>query len=240
MTLDDLLEVFNKGLSAKLATEDYPRESFGAPTLNRAGIAAVVRALEPFIAETARDTLCSSADRAYGEHLKFAAWITKEILGDAGEKATTDAIQSKGEENDRCVSEGLSPTQPGRSSIAQQVEGSSDSAAYDNQRVSTNTGNILGKNEAGRGGNVGGEVNHSLNEKVAGGPRPEAMGSTPPATDPAPAVCVWRANKYEGAYSPGCETPAVWYSDGGETPQKEGYNFCPSCGKPIRFVEAKT
>jgi hypothetical protein len=60
----------------------------------------------------------------------------------------------------------------------------------------------------------------------------------PECTPAAAPVCQWRANEYEGAYSPGCETPAVWYSDGSETPQKEGYNFCPSCGKPIKFKEA--
>lgn len=54
----------------------------------------------------------------------------------------------------------------------------------------------------------------------------------------APDACKWRAGMFEGAYTPGCDTPNVWYSDGSNTPKDEGYNFCPSCGKPIMFVEA--
>ena len=69
MTIDDLLEVFDKAVAAKLAAEDYPREAFGTPTLNRAGVTAIVRAL--------RDEMASGT-----------AWhAINEILGsDAGEK----------------------------------------------------------------------------------------------------------------------------------------------------------
>lgn len=94
------------------------------------------------------------------------------------------------------------------------------------------------------------------NEKAAGGPHDDGVlignqnveaiindlhdeQKNKAAADPSPSeVCEWRANEYEGAYTPGCDTPAVWYSDGSETPQKEGYNFCPSCGKPIVFKES--
>ena len=70
MTLDDLLKVFEKGFQAKLQSEDYPREAFATPTLNRAGIHAVVEALRD-------DTAINSCA------CKF--WLD-DILGDAGEK----------------------------------------------------------------------------------------------------------------------------------------------------------
>lgn len=56
MTLDDLLKVFDEGFKAKLASENYPHEAFGTPTLNRAGVVAVVKAI--------RDDICER----YGEN----------------------------------------------------------------------------------------------------------------------------------------------------------------------------
>ena len=56
-----------------------------------------------------------------------------------------------------------------------------------------------------------------------------------PATDPAPAVCVWTCAA-EGAeydiYDVGCDSESLsaW-----RRPER-----CPSCGKPIKFTEAKT
>ena len=62
MTLDDLLEVFDKGFAAKLALEDYPREAFGTPTLNRAGIRAVVLALRDHIEDGIKHYAWNSED----------------------------------------------------------------------------------------------------------------------------------------------------------------------------------
>ena len=59
-----------------------------------------------------------------------------------------------------------------------------------------------------------------------------------PRITPAADVCHWRDDAYEGAFLPGCDTPEVWFRVGGDsTPKEEGYNFCPSCGKPIAFKE---
>ena len=54
------------------------------------------------------------------------------------------------------------------------------------------------------------EVERLRNEKVAGGPRPEAMGGTPPATDPAPAVCEWAS--IETAPTDGTLICGAWMS----------------------------
>lgn len=45
MNLDDLVNAFDAGFQAKLKSEDYPRDAFGTPTLNRAGVRAVAEAL---------------------------------------------------------------------------------------------------------------------------------------------------------------------------------------------------
>lgn len=57
--------------------------------------------------------------------------------------------------------------------------------------------------------------------------------------DPAPDVCEWRDDAYIGCFTTSCSDDAAWNRLGG-TPKDEGYNFCPSCGKPIKFTEAKT
>ena len=59
-----------------------------------------------------------------------------------------------------------------------------------------------------------------------------------PATAPAPDVCEWRDDAYIGCFTTSCSDDAAWNRLGG-TPKDEGYNFCPSCGKPIKFTEAK-
>jgi hypothetical protein len=78
-------------------------------------------------------------------------------------------------------------------------------------------------------------------EKVAGGlpddavpiplMRPESAISAP-ATDAAPAVCVWTGEEYV-TYSTSCE------SEHEVDPHKAPPTYCPSCGKPIAFTEAK-
>jgi len=68
----------------------------------------------------------------------------------------------------------------------------------------------------------------------------EAMGQDPgmtleellePATDAAPAVCVWTGEEYV-TYSTSCE------SEHDVDPHKAPPTYCPSCGKPIAFTEA--
>jgi len=69
----------------------------------------------------------------------------------------------------------------------------------------------------------------------------EAMGQDPgmtleellePATDAAPAVCVWTGEEYV-TYSTSCE------SEHEVDPHKAPPTYCPSCGKPIAFTEAQ-
>ena len=70
------------------------------------------------------------------------------------------------------------------------------------------------------------------NEKVAGGPRPEAMGGTPPATDPASAVCEWTRTPYTAMYSSTC-------CDENYLHKVTASGMCHRCDKPIKFTEAK-
>lgn len=51
----------------------------------------------------------------------------------------------------------------------------------------------------------------------------------PPATDAAPAVCVWTGEEYV-TYSTSCE------SEHEVDPHKAPPTYCPSCGKPIKFA----
>ncbi len=51
-------------------------------------------------------------------------------------------------------------------------------------------------------------------------------------TDPAPAVCVWTGEEYV-TYSTSCE------SEHEVDPHKAPPTYCPSCGLPIKFTEAK-
>lgn len=65
------------------------------------------------------------------------------------------------------------------------------------------------------------------------------VGREFPATDPAPA-CEWwveRDPDGEGHYETGCG--AGWCLVVGLNPSTDGYQWCPSCGKPIKFTEAK-
>jgi hypothetical protein len=75
------------------------------------------------------------------------------------------------------------------------------------------------------------EVERLRNEKVAGGPRPEAMGGTPPATEPAPAVCEWTDH--------GPEWISTCKHRFGAFASTKGRFFCPGCGGAIKFTEAK-
>ena len=92
--------------------------------------------------------------------------------------------------------------------------------------------------------------------KAAGGPTREEGGTdekresnslptdgaevSPRLPDPAADVCEWTRDAEAGAFNPSCDEWSKWtYSDPMDDPESEGYNFCPSCGKPIRFVEVK-
>lgn len=85
----------------------------------------------------------------------------------------------------------------------------------------------------------------AVNEKAAGAvaqevePRlREVTGASPVrlAADPSPEVCEWMDDAYIGCFTTSCSDDAAWNRLGG-TPKDEGYNFCPSCGKPISFRE---
>ena len=73
-------------------------------------------------------------------------------------------------------------------------------------------------------------------EKVAEGiaERADEQRADAPATDPirdaAPAVCVWRGSKDGQLAYMGCTKRLEWTYD---------RRKCPSCGKPIKFTEAK-
>lgn len=75
-------------------------------------------------------------------------------------------------------------------------------------------------------------------EKVAEGiaERADEQRADAPATDPirdaAPAECVWTGEEYV-TYSTSCE------SEHEVDPHKAPPTYCPSCGKPIKFTEAK-
>lgn len=75
------------------------------------------------------------------------------------------------------------------------------------------------------------EILGDAGDEVAGGPRPEAMGGTPPATEPAPAVCEWTRKPYTALYSSCCDADYLRnVTDSG---------MCNRCGRPIKFTEAK-
>ena len=59
----------------------------------------------------------------------------------------------------------------------------------------------------------------------------EATGRVP-ATDPAPAVCVWTPRKNMGWFQPSCRKSRMHETSA-------ALKICPSCGKPIKFTEAQ-
>lgn len=157
-TVEELREIYK---AAMIRAWDGRHEDDPCPTIQdeeRAGIRAVVEALRDEIVEDVNCKYCVATTAMYNE-----------ILGDVEEKATTDAIQSfEGENNDfenrngkRRIQEILPTTQPGRDSHIEQTKGSSDRVAHNTLRVSADTRNFSSKNEAGRSGNVGREINHT-------------------------------------------------------------------------------
>ena len=78
--------------------------------------------------------------------------------------------------------------------------------------------------------------------KAAGGPTredgPGGVEQAVPALTPAADVCEWTREAEDGAFNPSCDEWSRWtYADPMDDPRGEGYNFCPSCGKPIEFKE---
>ena len=59
----------------------------------------------------------------------------------------------------------------------------------------------------------------------------EAAGRVP-ATDPAPAVCVWTPRKNMGWFQPSCRKSRMHETSA-------ALKICPSCGLPIKFTEAQ-
>ena len=248
-TVDELMEAFRTGFRQRMQGPGIRPEGDIAI---RAGIAAVVSELmEHFV--TGASTYAWDADDLHAEFMK--------ILGAAGDEAAAACAtsQTEGEVHDGRISQSLSPTRRGRSEVAGPLEGSGSGATPDNQRGEEVARAVFGNHEAGRKRDVGGEGHHCLNEKVAGGSTREdekaveAAGDkgpvtvNSPATDPAPAersdataVCEWRQ-----AYSAypnrkwrvrGC-TQETTHLDNLFINDKRS---CPSCGKPIKFTEAKT
>ena len=77
------------------------------------------------------------------------------------------------------------------------------------------------------------EILGAAGDEVAGqdtAETPEAIERSTPATAPAPAVCEWIRD-----FDPFC-----WTACSGEQRIEKGMVDCPSCGKPIKFTEAKT
>lgn len=192
-----------------------------------------------------------------------------EILGDAEEKVAADAIsQKEGEVHDGRISQSLSTTGAPRNEVVGRHQGPSRGAIQHDSGNPDDTGNFTGEDETGRSGNVGCEIGHSLNEKVAGGAdrkdahaqlgsqqahtpatdpsdgvaqriergvsTSDVAGSSPAAvaTNPAPDVCVWtKGDTRHGGMFAACNDLYTY------SPYHKGR--CPSCGKPIRFVEGK-
>ena len=89
---------------------------------------------------------------------------------------------------------------------------------------------------------MGGEKYHGVSCEAAGGPIREDECALQSQVTPSPAadVCEWTRDAQAGAFNPSCDEWSKWvYSDPMDSPESEGYNFCPSCGKTIRFVEVK-
>ena len=102
MTLDDLLKVFEQGFQAKLQSEDYPREAFATPTLNRAGIRAVVEAL--------RDELFPDLYIAPQWEVGDAMAVLDKILGsDVGVKVDTHGSPELNEDARKLAAMGQDP-----------------------------------------------------------------------------------------------------------------------------------
>lgn len=164
-------------------------------------------------------------------HEEFLGRIN-EILAPREGGATTDAIQSfEGDESDGHFSEGISRTErAGKAAVGAPERSGSGTAQHDHDRREKPR-DVAGSHETGRGRDVGGQVNHGVSRggQAAGGPRPEAVGSTPPAA-PAPAVCEWRDIFMTSEYLAKC---------GWRQSNIDYRTNCPSCGKPIKFTEAK-
>lgn len=187
--------------------------------------------------------------------MESAAEELKEILGDP-EDATAGAIQPQGEESDRKTNEfgegqragrvpqGVSQVDRRRDGDAGNAEGSSVCFVRHAAEASKSA-YVAGRDEAGRGRHVGGEGHHCLNEKAAGGStREDALDCNPvgarpqdalpdPATDAAPAVCVWERDREACQMVSACQlrTDCIPHFFIPKGP-------CPQCGKPIAFTEA--
>ena len=101
---------------------------------------------------------------------------------------------------------------------------------------------ILGSDAVEAAGGLGvGHHNRTPVETAAGGPTsndgPGGVEQAVPALTPAADVCEWTIDRdpdWNGNYETECNNG--WVSMHGK-PDDDGYNFCPSCGKPISFKE---
>lgn len=271
-TVDELIGVYIEAANAVVWEAEKRGLCPMTLDMQRAGIAAVIRALRDEIVPErmritrANDTCTRSSLRRY----------FNEILGDAG-TATAGAIQPQGE------------AQNGFRRSIEGPKGGAASGAFGLERQEyvplsgewldlyreppTASGNIPGRDSdrlpAPHRHEDGGQQvravvgvadglagrrlgDSSLNEKVAGESAntvdaQQCQTSTPssatdlyfehirnhygpPATDPAPAVCEWRDIFMTSEYLAKC---------GWRQSNIDYRTNCPSCGKPIKFTEAK-
>lgn len=274
MTLDELHEIY-RGTRLAVIFEAKGEELVAdvRERAERAGIAAVIRALRdemqthcythgepeccgrgvPNYDNTAEEC-CSAPTMKVMDEIVIGMF--NEILGDAGEKATTDAIQSNGEaQNGFRI--GIERPEERRESDPHRLERKGDvpvpssrfivrsepcaaehipRTRHDSKLQSTHRHEDSGRSVCPVGSvserPAGGRLGHSdLNEKVA-----EYTGgmndlSVTPATAPAPAVCVWTVSAASGLFSAKCQPHNAFVRP---------VENCHLCGLPIKFTEAKT
>lgn len=129
------------------------------------------------------------------------------------------------------------------SAVARQTDGDMQSAGRAGIRAvvvalrDAMCGNIKSNQSAAEAWAIFEEILGDAGEKVAGDGKADGTGSfvgerdpKAPATDAAPAVCVWTPEEYV-THSTSCE------SEHEVDPHKAPPMYCPSCGKPIIFKE---
>lgn len=248
--IDDLVKDFEAETSKPIYS--------GWAEKKRAGIAAVIRALRDEIVPErmritrANDTCTRSSLRRY----------FNEILGDAGEKATTDAIQSFEGEEANGLRRSIEIPESGAESCSgrleregdvcvprsgKSVQGESSPASRHLPRGYRDKLSPAPRHESSeRGhrsldsssvGHIGGRLGdgHGVAAAKAAGTvtvaaeaMPEAIERTAPAAAPAP-VCEWAPRRF------------CWETSCGRRPIKTPIAVYPncSCGRPIKFTEAK-
>lgn len=240
MTLDDLTKINRAGRIA------YSMQHQGAELdllkEERAGIAAVVMALRDMVARSS-----------------YPLRDLNSILGSDAEYATSGASAQKGEKNELRTSTGS--TKAGRDGRALRMErqgyvGRPATAGHAQQddavpvhRVPDRPSGLPARQQ---GAVVGVSDGHPRGRLADHGVSPEAAGvgvlaasgaGLSPASGQAPAatttpdVCVWTHDAETSSFDAACKGKWVQVYSGTQ-PAEEGYNYCPTCGKPVQFQEA--